>query len=41
MDYTHFHLVCGCSEYKKAEFDSTIVSMEKDLAEWQKNVEKY
>ena len=41
MDYTHFHLVCGCSEYKKAEFDSTIASMEKDLAEWQKNVEKY
>ena len=33
--------MCGCSEYKKAEFDSTIASMEKDLAEWQKNVEKY
>ena len=41
IDYTHFQLVCGCSEYKKAEFDSTIASMEKNLAEWQKNVEKY
>ena len=41
IDYTHFHLVCGCSEYKKAEFDSTIASMENDSAEWQKNVKKY
>ena len=41
MDYTHFHLVCGCSEYKKAEFDSTIDSMDKDLKNWQKSVEKY
>lgn len=41
MDYTHFRLVCGCSEYKKAEFDATIDSMDRNLKEWQKNVEKY
>ena len=33
--------MCGCSEYKRAEFDSTITSMENNLVEWQKNVEKY
>ena len=41
IDYTHFHFVCGCTEYKRTEFDSTITSMEKDLAEWQKNVKNY
>uniref|UniRef100_A0A1X7THY6 Death domain-containing protein n=1 Tax=Amphimedon queenslandica TaxID=400682 RepID=A0A1X7THY6_AMPQE len=41
VDYTHFRLVCGCSEYKKKDFDSTIKSMENDLKDWQKNVEKY
>ena len=41
IDYTHFYLVCGCSEYKKAEFDAEIADMEKNLLEWQKKVSKY
>lgn len=40
VDYTHFHMVCGCSEYKRNEFDAAIDSMENALDKWKKSVEK-
>ena len=41
VDYTHFHLECGCSQYKKVEFDKVIHEMEEALANWQRNVQSH
>ena len=39
VHYTHFKLQCGCSEYKKAEFNEAILKMEDALINWQKTVQ--
>ena len=41
VDYTHFRLECGCSQYKKAEFDKMILEMEEALANWQRSVQSH
>lgn len=41
VDYTHFSLKCGCSEYNKSDFDKEIVKMEKCLVSWHKTVQKH
>ena len=41
VDYTHFRLECGCSQYKKAEFDKMILEMEEALTNWQRSVQSH
>lgn len=41
VDYTHFRLECGCSEYKKAEFDKQISKMETALENWERSVQNH
>ena len=41
VDYTHFRLECGCSQYKKAEYDKMILEMEEALANWQRSVQSH
>ena len=41
VDYTHFHLECRCSQYKKGEFDKMILEMKEALANWQRSVQSH
>ena len=41
VDYTHFTLECGCSEYKKDELDKKIAEMDEALCSWQKRVQSH
>ena len=41
VDYTHFTLECGCSEYKKDELDKKIAEMNEALCSWQKSVQSH
>ena len=41
VDYTHFTLECGCSEYKKDELDKKIAEMDEALCSWQKRMQSH
>lgn len=41
VDYTHYHLSCGCNGYDSAKFDAEISLLEVILNDWRKSLENY
>ena len=41
IDYTHYKLQFGCSQYKKKDIDEHISKLEKTLLDWKKSVQSH
>ena len=39
VDYTHFTLMFGCSQYKRTDVEAQIEKLERSLVEWKKSVQ--